>query len=372
MEKYTNTGIQTPYYIVDENLLKKNLEKVVTLKERTGCKVLFAQKAFSMFSVYHVISEYLDGTCASGIYEAKLAHEHFGKENHIYAPAYKPEELEEALEICQHIIFNNLGQYERFKHLLDGKTVGIRVNPEHSTTKNPQYDPCIPQSRLGTKISDFPDELPEGISGLHSHTLCQQNSDDLESTFYALEAKFGKYLHKLDWINLGGGHMITWPHYDLDRLVNLVNYIKKTYNVQVYLEPGESIAYNTGFLVTSVLDIHNGNVIMDASGSCHMPDCLSAPYKPDIIGAGLPNEKAYTYRLGGPTCLAGDNMYEYSFDTELKIGSKIVFEDMAHYTMVKNNTFNGIPLPAIAKVNLNGEVELVKTFDYSDFKNRLS
>ena len=363
--------LATPYYIMEEAVLIKNLEKIKKLKDATGCKVLLAQKAGSFYPMYDLMKPHLDGTCASGVYEARLAHEHFGKENHMYAPAYKEHELVEALTMCGHVIFNNATQYERFKHLLDGKDVGLRINPEHSTTSNPRYDPCLPTSRLGMTIANFPDELPEGIKGLHFHTLCQQNSDDLEATFKKAESNFAKFFHQVDWINMGGGHMVTWDHYDLDRLIKLINYIKTTYNVQVYIEPGEAIWLDVGYLVASVLDVAGQNVILDASGSCHMPDVVDAPYRAGIVGADLPGVKKHTYRLGGPTCLAGDNLGEYSFDNEMQIGDRIVFTDMAHYTMVKNNTFNGIPLPSIAMCKQNGDVELVKAFGYEDFKVRL-
>lgn len=370
-------AIQTPYYIVDERLIIKNLEKLKYVSEQTGCKILLAQKAFSMFSLYPLISKYLDGTTASGLFEAKLGFEEMGLETHIFSAAYLENEFDEILEICDHIIFNSFSQWEKYKQkaLETNKSFGIRINPEHSTGDHAIYDPCAVGSRLGVTLNNFRPDMLEGISGLHFHTLCEQNSDDLVSTLAAFENKFGQYISKMDWINFGGGHHITREDYDIDLLIKTINDFKKKYNVQVYLEPGEAIALNAGYLVSSVLDVIENNLsiaILDTSAACHMPDVLEMPYRPKIIGSDFPNKKAFTFRLGGPTCLAGDIIGDYSFDAPLKIGDKLIFCDMAIYSMVKNNTFNGMNLPSIAIVKQDKSVKLVKSFSYNDFKCRLS
>ncbi len=370
-------AIQTPYYIVDERLSIKNLEVLKNIMDRTGCHILLAQKAFSMFSMYPLIGKYLSGATASGLNEAKLGYEEMGKENHIFSPAYLDSEFDEILSICDHILFNSFDQWAKFKDkaLANGNSCGIRVNPECSTQDHAIYDPCSIGSRLGVTKKNFRPDLLDGIKGLHFHTLCEQNSDALVHTLNAFEENFGEYLYQMDWVNFGGGHHITRPDYDIETLITCINRIKDKYNVEVYLEPGEAVALNTGFLVSTVLDIIDNDMniaIMDTSAACHMPDVLEMPYRPNIIGSAMPNEKKCTYRLGGPTCLAGDIIGDYSFDTSLKIGDKLVFCDMAHYSMVKNNTFNGMNLPSIAKVNEHREVEIIRTFGYEDFKNRLS
>ncbi|PWM44168.1 MAG: carboxynorspermidine decarboxylase [Clostridiales bacterium] len=369
--------IKTPYYIVDEKLLKNNLELLKSVADRSGCKILLAQKAFSMFSLYPLIGRYLNGTAASGLYEAKLGYEEMGGETHIFSAAYNEDEFDEILKICDHIIFNSFSQWQKYKEksLKSGKKFGIRINPECSTQQHGIYDPCSNGSRLGVTISNFKEDSLDGIKGLHFHTLCEQNSDDLITTLNAVEQKFGQYIHKMKWMNFGGGHHITREDYDIDALINTIINFKAKYNVEVYLEPGEAVALNSGFLVSSVLDIVENDIriaILDASAACHMPDVIEMPYRPNIINADLPNKKAFTYRLGGPTCLAGDIIGDYSFDKPLNEGDKLVFCDMAIYSMVKNNTFNGMKLPTIAVCNLKGKVKTVKEFDYSDFKNRLS
>ena len=369
--------LKTPYYVVDEALLRRNLETLKAVKDRSGCKILLAQKAFSMFSLYPLISEYLDGTTASGLYEAKLGHEHFTGETHVFSPAYQEDEFDEILSICEHVVFNSFSQWERFRERAAGsdRHFGIRVNPEHSTQDHKIYDPCYRFSRLGVTEENFRPDLLAGIDGLHMHTLCEQNSDALCETFEVFEQKFGKYLYNMNWLNLGGGHHITRPDYDVDALVDLVKYIINKYHVIVYLEPGEAVALNTGFLVSSVCDlIHNDmNIaILDTSAACHMPDVLEMPYRPEIIGADQPGIKAQTYRLGGVTCLAGDIIGDYSFDREIQAGDRLYFEDMAIYSMVKNNTFNGIGLPDIAVMDENGDCRVIRSFGYEDFKERLS
>lgn len=370
--------VPTPYYIVDEKLLTKNLEILNSVKQRTGCKILLAQKAFSMFSVYPLIAKYIDGTTASGLFEARLGYEEMKKDNHIFSPAFPENEIDEILSICDHIVFNSFSQWEKYKSkcIASGKKCGLRINPEFSTQEGHAiYDPCSPGSRLGITLDKFKGKSLDGISGLHFHTLCEQNSDDLESTLEVVEKKFGKYFKDLEWINFGGGHHITRDDYDVDRLVNIINKFKGKYNLEIYLEPGEAVALNAGYLITTVLDIvDNGRkiAILDASAACHMPDVLEMPYRPNIINSGQPNEKKYTYALGGNTCLAGDIIGEYSFDKPLEVGDRLVFCDMAIYSMVKNNTFNGMPLPSIALSDTNGNVKIIKKFGYEDFKNRLS
>lgn len=369
--------LQTPYYLVDETLLRQNLSILKRVKDQTGCKILLAQKAFSMFSLYPLIGEVLDGTAASGIYEARLGYEEMGKENHIFSAAFTEREFREALQICDHFVFNSFAQWEKFRAeaLQHNKSCGLRINPECSTQNHAIYDPCSPGSRLGVTINNFRPDLLEGISGLHFHTLCEQNADALADTLAAVEEKFGQYLPDLQWMNFGGGHHITRPDYDVDLLCDLIARFQDKYDLTVYLEPGEAIALNTGFLVSSVLDIVDNGIqiaILDTSAACHMPDVLEMPYRPPLLNAGTPGEKPYLYRLGGPTCLAGDVLGDFSFDEPLKIGDTLIFGDMAHYTMVKNNTFNGVPLPSIALRTRDGSVRLIRSFSYEDFKNRLS
>ena len=371
-------GIRTPFFLVDESLLIKNLEILQSVQERAGCKILLAQKCFSMFSVYPLIGQYVSGTTASGLYEAKLGREYMGKENHVYAAAYRDDEMDELISVSDHIIFNSFSQWERYGKAAKaaGKSCGLRINPECSTQEGHEiYDPCAPFSRMGITLENFREDQLEGIDGLHFHTLCEQNADDLYRTIQAVEEKFGKFLHRMKWINFGGGHHITRKDYDIELLIDCVSQMKKTYDLEVYLEPGEAFALNAGYLVTSVLDvIQNGKeiAILDTSAACHMPDVLEMPYRPGIVGAGEAEQKACTYRLGGPTCLAGDVIGDYSFDQDLKVGDRLVFEDMAIYSMVKTNTFNGIRLPSIALLHRDGTIEMIREFGYEDFKNRLS
>jgi carboxynorspermidine decarboxylase len=369
--------LQTPAYLVDEALLVKNLKILHDIEEQADCKILLAQKAFSMFATYPLIGQYLSGTTASGLFEAKLGFEEMGKENHIFSPAYQEKDFAEILAICDHLVFNSFAQWQQFKDqaLKAGRSCGIRINPECSTQEHGIYDPCSPGSRMGVTLKNFKAEQLEGIEGLHFHTLCEQNVDDLIKTWAAVEEKFGKFLPQMKWLNLGGGHHITRDDYDREVLIGLVKGIKEKYGVAVYLEPGEAVALNAGFLVTSIVDIVDNGIqiaILDASAACHMPDVIEMPYRPEIVGAGKPGEKAYSYQLAGPTCLAGDVIGDYSFDEALAIGDKLVFCDMAIYSMVKNNTFNGMPLPDIVLRTLNGEIKIVKRFGYDDFKMRLS
>lgn len=372
-------ALPTPCYVVDEAKLIKNLELLQKVQQETGCHILLAQKCFSMFRLYPLIGQYLAGTTASGIYEARLGREEMGKENHVFAPAFKDEDMQELVQICDHIVFNSMAQLEKHRSVWQeaGVSVGIRVNPEYSTqeAEHAIYDPCAYGSRLGVTLANFPEQLPEGVEGLHFHTLCEQNADDLIATFKAFESKFGKYFAQLKWLNLGGGHHITRADYDVQALIALLNYIREKYNLKVYLEPGEAVALNAGYLVTEVLDIvRNGLevLILDASAACHMPDVLEMPYRPPLRGGFAAGEKPYTYRLSSMTCLAGDVIGDYSFVKKIRIGDKLIFEDMAIYSMVKNNTFNGMPLPDIVLLYKNGTTELVRRFGYEDFKGRLS
>ncbi len=372
-----NFDIKTPCYVVDEALLMKNLQCLQSLAQRADCKILLAQKAFSMFCFYPLIGQYLDGTCASGLFEAKLGYEEMGKEVHVFSAAYREDEFDELLGIADHIVFNSFSQWEKYrgKAIQTNKQFGIRINPELSTQSHAIYDPCASGSRLGVTIDQFRPDLLDGISGLHFHTLCEQNSDDLVKTLEAVEQKFGRYLSQMEWVNFGGGHHITRADYDIETLVSCIVDFKKKYNLTVYLEPGEAIALNTGYLVSTVLDIvHNGLdiAILDTSAACHMPDVIEMPYRPNAINTDFPAKKPHTYRLAGMTCLSGDVIGDYSFDKPLEIGQQIIFCDMAIYSMVKNNTFNGINLPSIAIKGCDGNIKVVKEFGYGDFKHRLS
>ena len=374
--------LPTPCYVIDEKKLKENLQILKEVREEAGCKILLAQKAFSCFYEYPLIGRYLDGTTASGLYEARLGKEEMGKENHVFAPAYKDADIKELGEICDHIIFNSFAQLRRHKDAVLGKSLGLRINPECSTQGDHAiYDPCAPGSRLGVTKEVFvreievEPELFDALDGLHFHTLCEQNADDLAKTLEAVEEKFGPWLSKIKWLNMGGGHHITRDDYDRKLLIKCIKHIRDTYGVEVYLEPGEAIALNAGYLVTEVMDIvENGLsvLILDASAACHMPDVLEMPYRPPLKDSGNAGEKAFTYRLSSCTCLAGDVIGDYSFDKQIYVGDKLYFQDMAIYSMVKNNTFNGIPLPGIAVMKEDGDCELIRTFGYRDFKGRLA
>lgn len=370
--------VSTPYFVVDERRLLHNLEILKQVAEESGCKILLAQKAFSMFSVYPLLRKYLCGTTASGLYEARLGKEEFGGETHVFSPAYRAEEFDELLQYVDDLVFNSPAQVRKYgiRAKNAGKSIGLRVNPECSTQEGHAiYDPCAPGSRLGTTLEAFEEEFVPLLDGIHMHTLCEQNSDDLEKTVEALEDKFGKWLPQMKWLNLGGGHHITRADYDRERLVRIIRRLREKYQLEVYLEPGEAVVLNAGDLVASVMEIVHNNMeiaILDTSAACHMPDVLEMPYRPPVQKSGNPGEKQYTYRFAGPTCLAGDVIGDYSFEKPLTEGSRVVFEDMALYTMVKTNTFNGMALPSIVFRDQEGEEHLVRTFSYEDFKNRLS
>jgi carboxynorspermidine decarboxylase len=369
----------SPAFVVDEKLLIRNLEILDSVQKRTGAHILLALKGFSMHSTFPLVGKYLKGITSSSLNEARLGHDKMGKEVHSYVVAYRDDEFEQFMTYADHLVFNSFSQWAKFKGRVQANpkkiSCGIRINPEHSETETPLYDPCYIGSRLGVTEANFkPDEL-DGIEGLHFHTLCQKGSDALERTFKVVEEKFGAYLHQMKWVNFGGGHHITRPGYDIEKLVALINYVKETYDVQVYLEPGEAVALNTGYLVATVLDLVDNGMnlaILDTSASCHMPDVLEMPYRPEIIGSGVAGEFPYTYRLGGMTCLAGDVIGDYSFPEPLKPGDKLVFTDMAIYSMVKTTTFNGINLPSIVLFNDDVGIKHVKTFGYEDFASRLS
>ncbi|WP_219215796.1 carboxynorspermidine decarboxylase [Paenibacillus sp. S150] len=371
--------LPSPAYLVDERLLTKNLETLDYVQKQTGAKILLAQKGFSMHALYPLVGKYLHGVTSSSLFEARLGYEEMGKEVHVYAPAYMDRELDELLGYTDHIVFNSFGQWSRFKERVQNApkniSCGIRVNPEYSEIEVPLYDPCYNYSRMGVTLPNFRPEELDGIDGLHFHTMCEQNSDTLERTLKVVEEKFGEYLHGMKWLNFGGGHHITRPDYDLDTLIRCILHMKETYDVQIYLEPGEAVALNTGYLVATVLDtMRNGMdiAILDTSAECHMPDVLAMPYRPEIIGAGEPGEYPYTYRLGGMTCLAGDVIGDYSFKEPLKYGDKLIFLDMAHYSMVKNHMFNGVNLPAIVSYNDEEGIKVIREFGYEDFSGRLS
>jgi carboxynorspermidine decarboxylase len=369
--------LPTPCYLADEGKLIKNLEILRGISDETGCRFLLAQKAFSMYALYPLIGRYIAGTAASGLYEAKLGAEEMGGETHVFSAAFREEEFDEILKICGHVIFNSCTQLEKYglRAKEAGVSVGLRINPECSTqTGPPIYDPCAAYSRLGVTHAQLRPDLMQLVDGLHFHTLCEQNADALVTTVAAVEEKYGKWLPNMKWLNLGGGHHITRDGYDINLLTDCVNRLSNKYRAQIYLEPGEAVALNAGQFITTVLDIvHNGIeiAILDGSAACHMPDVLEMPYRPPLLNSGQPGEKTFTYRLAGMTCLAGDIIGDYSFDAPLKINDRLVFEDMAIYTMVKNNTFNGMKLPSIAVQERGGECRIIREFGYEDFKGRL-
>ena len=370
-------SLQTPCFVVDEGRLIHNLTILRQVAQEAGCKILLAQKAFSMFAVYPLIGRYLAGTTASGLFEAKLGYEEMGGETHIFSAAYMERDFDEILTICDHITFNSFAQWEKYRGraLAAGRSCGIRINPQHSTQEHAIYDPCSPGSRMGVARDQFRPELLEGIEGIHFHTLCEQNSDALIETLAAVEERFGAFLPQMKWVNFGGGHHITRGDYDRQALVDCIRRFREKYSVEVYLEPGEAVALNAGFLVASVLDIVHNDLdiaLLDASAACHMPDVIEMPYRPPLRQSGLASEKEHTYRLAGATCLAGDIIGDYSFDRPLCVGDQLIFEDMAIYSMVKTNTFNGMCLPSIALRREDGTVKVIRRFGYRDFKDRLS
>ena len=374
------TRSPSPAYVVDLGRLRHNLAILNDVQQRSGAKILLAMKAFSMWSVFPLISQTLQGVCASSPWEARLGHEEFGREVHSFAAAFKESDIVELLQISNHLVFNSFDQLERFRPLWEKEqgrvSIGLRVNPEHSEGHTEIYDPCAANSRLGIPRREFEGRSLSGVEGLHFHTLCEQLFEPLERTAQVFEERFGEFLPGMKWINLGGGHHITREGYDIDGLVELIRYFKDKYDVEVYLEPGEAVAIGTGILVGEVLDIvHNGMdiAILDVSATCHMPDILEMPYRPGIKGGFDPGEKAHTYRLGGASCLAGDVIGDWSFEQPLHPGDRLAFLDMAHYTMVKTTTFNGIQHPHICTFEPDsGELRVLRSFGYEDFKSKLS
>ena len=376
--------MKTPYWLLEEHLLEQNLKTLTHIKKQTGVKILLALKGYALWQSFPLVSRYLDGCCASGLHEAKLSNEKFQKELHTYSPAFKEEDIEEIAKISHHLVFNSPSQVERFgalaKSYNSSLSLGLRVNPEYSESPVELYNPCGLYSRLGTTKENFgillKSEIMEEIDGLHFHALCEQDASALENVLKAFEEKFGEHLSSMKWVNFGGGHHITRKGYDIEKLIGIIKSFQSRHpHLQIYLEPGEAVGWETGTLVTSVLDIvHNGiNIaILDTSAEAHMPDTIIMPYRADVRNSAKAGEKKHTYRLAGNTCLAGDVMGDYSFDEPLIIGDKIIFEDQMHYTMVKATTFNGVPLPSIAVKRLDGSIELVKEFGYEEFRNRLS
>ena len=375
--------LHTPCYVLDAAKLRKNGEILAGVQQQTGARILLAEKAFSNYKMFPLLSKYLAGTEASGLYEARLGREEMPQgEVHVFCGAYREEDIPEILKYADHIIFNSPGQLSRFGRQAKeaGRQIGLRINPECSTQEGHAiYDPCSPGSRLGVTRERFDREMTSEmidlLDGLHFHTLCEQNSDDLAKTLDAVEERFGDILPKLSWINFGGGHHITREDYDIPLLEKCIRRISDRYGLQVYLEPGEACALNAGYLVSTVLDVfwsgETSHAILDVSAACHMPDVLEMPYRAPLYAGFEPGEKQYTVRLGGPTCLAGDLIGDYSFDQPLQIGDRLVFGDMAIYTTCKNNTFNGMPLPFIYCMNEDGSFELLNSFGYEDFKSRL-
>ncbi|TKB24768.1 carboxynorspermidine decarboxylase [Desulfopila sp. IMCC35006] len=382
--RFDPTRLRTPCYVVDVGLLRGNLQILADVKAQTGCKILLALKCFAMHRLFPLLAETLDGVCASSPHEARLGFEEFGKEVHTFGAAYSQADMEDICRTSDHILFNSCAQLERFVPMImahaagSGKKIelGIRINPEHSEGAVAMYDPCAPGSRLGIRREQLQEELLAQVRGLHWHNLCEQDADCLERTVRAVEERFGDLIPRMRYVNFGGGHHITRPGYDLARLVRVINSFKERWGVQVYLEPGEAVALNCGYLVSTVLDLTKADMaiaIMDSSVPAHMPDVLEMPYRPHIIDSGGEGEKKYSYRIGGLSCLAGDVAGSYSFDRPLAVGDRLVFSDMAIYTMVKNNTFNGVGLPSIYLYEPEEDrYECVRSFGYEDFKNRLS
>lgn len=376
---FERSGLDTPSYVLDQTLFRRNGEILKRVQDETGAKILLAQKAFSCFGLYPLLRDYLVGTAASGLHEARLGHEEFGGEVHVFSPAFKPAEMTAVLKIADHLVFNSLSQWQRYREevLEVGPRVsaGLRINPEYSEAVAEIYDPCAPGSRFGVLASQLEGVDLTGLDGLHFHTLCEQGASALGGTLRAVMEKFDDQLQTMKWLNFGGGHLITSPGYDIELLIALIREVRNRYpHLRIYLEPGEAIAVGTGVLLGTVIDLVENSMpiaILDLSATTHMPDVLEMPYRPVVEGAGAAGEKAHTYRLGGPTCLAGDIIGDYSFDAPLQIGDCVVFHDMSHYTMVKTTTFNGVPLPSIAILAEDGRIGSVREFGYEDYRMRL-
>lgn len=388
MEPFCTLDVPSPCYVIDESAVERNLRRIDHIQRHSGAKVLLALKGFAMWSLFPLVRRYLVGVAASSLNEARLGKEQFGGEVHVYIPAYRDDQFDQIVHLSDHLIFNSFSQWDRFQrrvwNCVKRPACGIRINPQYSEVQTAMYDPCAAGSRLGVTIDQFAGRDLTGITGLHFHTLCGLNADALERTLRVVERTFSPYFAHIGWINLGGGHHMSRSDYDVDLLIGLIIDLEKRFGLDVYLEPGEAIAWNAGVLIATVLDVTTNDVptaILDTSATAHMPDVLEMPYRPRIVGAGGPDEKRHTYRLGGLTCLAGDVIGDYSFDKRLEVGQRLIFEDMAHYTMVKNTTFNGVDLPAIAicrsellapRTDVRRRFEIVKRFSYEDYKCRLS
>ena len=382
-ERFDPACVPSPCFVVDQAAVEANLQLLQRVQQQSGAKVLAALKAFSLWALGPLTGRYLAGTCASGLHEARLGHEEYGGEVHVFSAAYGEADLRELLGFAHHVVFNSFGQWQRFRDLALAAQArrpqlrfGLRINPEHSEGAVPIYDPCAPGSRLGIPLAQFAGQDLSGISGLHFHTLCEQDFPPLDRTLAVVERKFGHLFGQLEWINFGGGHHITRPGYQVEALIERLRAFRARHGLAVYLEPGEAVAIHTGVLVAQVLDVlhtDRDQAILDVSATCHMPDTLEMPYRAEIFGAGAAGEKGHDYRLGGLTCLAGDVIGDYSFDTPLRPGQRLLFDDMAHYTMVKTTTFNGTALPAIALWDSrSGACRVLRRFGYGDFRDRLS
>jgi len=378
----TISQIPSPCFVLEEELLRKNLALIKSVKDRAGVNIILAFKAFAMWKTFPIIKEYIPYSTASSIFEAQLAYEEMGSPAHTYSPAYTEADFPLIMKYSSHITFNSFSQFERFFPMIaaDNNRIscGIRINPEYSSVETDLYNPCAPGSRLGVIRSQFPDKLPSGIEGFHFHTHCESSSYDLEKTLVRVEEKFGNFLHQLKWLNMGGGHLMTRKDYDVEHLIGLLqNFKKKFPHLEIILEPGSAFLWQAGFLRSQIIDIVENNgiqtAIVDISFTCHLPDCLEMPYKPAIRGARQePEAGKPTYRIGGNSCLSGDYMGDWSFDYPLKIGDDIIFEDMIHYTIVKTNMFNGVPHPALALLKPDGQLNFYRKFTYEDYKNRMS
>ncbi|MCA1767587.1 MAG: carboxynorspermidine decarboxylase [Idiomarina sp.] len=377
MSQYTSPEIPSPCYVLDEKLLRKNLELMQKVQEQSGADIILALKGYAMWSAFPLIRQYLKGCTASSVWEAKLAAQEFAREVHAYAPAYKQDDIDELLPLVNHLSFNSISQWHKYREQVTkaGVSIGLRINPEHQEAETELYDPSAPGSRLGIRASELKQQDLTGVEGLHVHNLCECDSFALERTLDAVESRFGEQLKQMKWLNLGGGHLMTRQGYDVDHLIKQLKRLRETYDLKVILEPGSAVAWQTGPLVCEVVDIveNQGQIaLLDISATAHMPDVLEMPYRPAITGAGLPAEKKFSYRLGGNSCLAGDVIGEYSFDQPLAVGDRLIFEDMMHYTMVKTSFFNGVQHPAIGILRESGQFDCVRQFSYEDFRNRLS
>lgn len=377
-EEHLLAHVPSPCYVIDERAIEENCQVLDRVQKETGCKILLAIKGFAVFSLFPTIRKYLHGTSASGLYEARLGKEEFGKEVHVFAPSYDDHEFSQLLQISDHMVFNSVAQWERLRPIVQKNprkiSCGIRINPEYSEVKTGMWDPCARYTRFGVKADDLK-SLPEGIEGIHFHAMNQQNSDALERLIAVIEKKFGNHLSRVKWVNFGGGQLITSPSYDVERLCRVITDFRKKHGVDVYMEPGEAVALDAGILLSTVLDIVHNEMdvaILDVSAWAHMQDILTVSYRPEIIGGYAPSQSRHTYRLASRTCLSGDIIGDYSFPEPLHRGSRIMFSDNASYSVVSNNVFNGLPLPGIAILTGSNEVRIARKSSYDDYESRLS